>query len=275
MKIGFVFTNFNNSKFTKEAVHSIALSSNIDTSIVIIVDNNSDEENKKELKEIEKEFKFVHLILNDDNLGYFNGLNEGIKYLRSYDLTFEYIVIGNNDLIFPTSFLDSIKSKYEIFDKYPVISPNIITIDGFHQNPHVINKISKVREFIYDLYFSNYYLAKVIKNIAHLTKIISDRNDEEQHEIGQLIYQGYGACYILGPLFFKHFDLLWAPTFLMGEEFFLSKQLEDKGFKIYYEPSIQLNHYCHATMEKMPSSKIWKIARESHKTYRKYVKIWK
>ena len=96
----------------------------------------------------------------------------------------------------------------------------------------------------------------LIGYLSNATKKITDRDDEEQFEVAQTIYQGYGACYILGPLFFENFDLLWAPTFLMGEKnFFLSKQLEKKGMKVYYEPSIKVNHHDHATMSKLPSKK--------------------
>ena len=107
-----------------------------------------------------------------------------------------------------------------------------------------------------------------------MSKKITDRKDEEQHNIAQTIYQGYGACYILGPLFFKYFDQLWAPSFLMGEEFFLSKQLERINMKVYYEPVIKVYHQEHASVKNVPKKKMWEFSREAHKIYRKYVKSW-
>jgi len=275
MKIGFVFTNYNNSSYTREAIHSIALNGNWNDCCVVVVDNNSDEKDVKLLNKIKRDFPSIHLILNQENLGYFKGLNVGIKYLRSNQEKIDHIIVGNNDLSFPSNFIDSINRNIDKFQKFAVISPNIVTLDGVHQNPHVINGISKFREIIFDLYFLNYYLAVIIRQIAKFTKKISDRKDEEQFDIAQTIYQGYGACFILGPLFFRSFDYLWAPTFLMGEELFLSKQLESKNFKIYYEPSIIVKHHCHVTMNKIPGKRLWKISRESHKVYRKYVKIWR
>lgn len=273
MKIGLVFTNYNNSHYTRKAIHSLALNKDWNDCDVVIVDNNSAENEKKLLEDINKEYPTVHLIFNHENQGYFNGLNIGIQYLRK-KANINFIVVGNNDLIFPDTFINSIYFNEDKFKSFPVISPDIMTIDGVHQNPHVINKVSKFREIIYTLYYSNYFLAVVIMKISEITKHISDRKDEEQYEVGQTIYQGYGACYILGPLFFKHFNDLWAPTFLMGEEFFLSKQLSDKKLQIYYEPSITVHHSCHATMGNIPNKKKWEIAREAHEIYRKYVKIW-
>ena len=161
-----------------------------------------------------------------------------------------------------------------LFKDFPVISPDLVTLDGVHQNPHVINKISKRREIIYDLYYSNYFLSILIGFAAIISKRFTGRSDNKQFEIARTIEQGYGACYILGPLFFEHFSLLFAPTFLMGEEFFLSKQLEKKGFKVFYEPKIKVNHHDHATMGKLPSRKLWKISSDSHKIYRKMNKIY-
>lgn len=274
MKVGFVFTNYNNSHYTRDVIHSITLNKNYADSYIVVVDNKSETVDVELLKIIEQDYPSVKIIYNDENSGYFKGLNIGIEYLREKYTDLNHIVIGNNDLFFPPDFIDTLYSNSSLFKQYPVISPDLLTLDGVHQNPHVIEKISKKREIIYDLYYSNYYLSVLIGYAAKITKRFTDRSDEEQFEIAQTIHQGYGACYILGPLFFEHFSLLWAPTFLMGEEFFLSKQLEKKGMKVYYEPTIKVNHHDHATMGKLPGKKLWKISRDSHKIYRKYNKIY-
>ena len=272
MKLGFVFTNYNNSSYTRSAVQSILLNSNSPDTYIAIVDNQSEEKDIDSLKEIKKDFPEIHLILNDKNSGYFGGLNIGIKHLRENFENIDYLVIGNNDLVFPADFIDNVQKNLRLFEIYPIISPDLITLDGIHQNPHVIKGLSKFRETIFDIYFTNYRLAKIINFIAKMTRRVSDRKDEQQFEVAQTISQGYGACYILGPVFFSNFDLLWAPTFLMGEELFLSKQLESRGLQIYYEPGIIVNHHDHGTLSKMPGKKLWEISRESHKIYRKYVK---
>jgi len=272
MKIGFVFTNFNNSHYTREAIESIILNELYSEAIIVIVDNDSEKTEIDLLKGIKVDFPDIHLILNKVNSGYFNGLNVGLNYLRKNKTNIEYVVIGNNDLLFPKDFIASIKKNKELFLDYAVISPNIITLDGKHQNPHLISGLSKFREFIIHLHFSNYYLGIIIKKMAELTFSFTDRKDEKQFEIAQTLNQGYGACYILGPLFFTHFESLWAPTFLMEEEFFLSEQLRKKHLSVYYEPTITLIHQLHATTNKVPSKKMWKIARDAHRIYRKYLR---
>tara|TARA_R110000868_G_scaffold8205_3_gene42622 strand:- start:210423 stop:211259 length:837 start_codon:yes stop_codon:yes gene_type:complete len=273
MKIAFVVTNYNNTQFTEDAVDSIHRFDKAKNKI-IIVDNKSTTNEVDLLKSVDAKHPNVDVIYNETNVGYFGGLNLGIKYLRQHYPECEYVVIGNNDVLFPVDFPNMIEKKLDLFTKYPIVSPDIVTSDGFHQNPHVINKISKKREFIYDLYHLNYYLACGITKLAKYTHSITDRKDEEQYEIAQEIYQGYGACYILGPLFFEYFDELWAPTFLMYEEFFLSKQLSDKGFNIFYEPSISLTHLLHASTSQLPAKQKWKFSQQAHKEYRKYIKVF-
>ena len=274
MKFGFVFTNYNNSEYTIAAVRSLWACNTDHKFRVIVVDNNSSYKSIDALRILMKEFENIDLILNKENVGYFNGLNAGIRHLRSNYCEVNHVIIGNNDLLFPLDYFENIIINLSKFNKYAVISPDIVTLDGIHQNPHVIKRIGFIREVIYDLYYYNYYLSVTIKKIAKLTNLFTDRRDEEQYEIAQEIYQGHGSCYILGPIFFEKFDELWAPTFLMGEEYFLSKMLADKGLIILYEPTISVTHCCHVAIDNVPNKRIWEISREAHKIYRKYVKIY-
>lgn len=263
-------TNFNNSFFTIQAVNSLLLIQDLSFSYdIIIIDNDSNQENIDLLKTLQN-INSVKIVFCNLNLGYFSGLNKGLEIINNSETIYNAVIIGNNDLVFPQDFFNSIILKLELFSKYSVVAPNIITLDGIHQNPHVINRISPIREFIYDIYFSNYNIAKLISWLALKTKQITRRGDEDFHSIAQPIHQGYGACYILGSLFFENFNFLFAPTFLMGEEYFLSIQLESIGQKVFYEPSIIVKHHDHASFAKLPAKKIWMITKDSHKIYRKY-----
>ncbi|MCK5146215.1 glycosyltransferase family 2 protein [bacterium] len=272
--VGFVFTNYNNTNITIQAIESIINLAGQFCPFIVIVDNNSRIFEQQRLEKFKEKFDNVKIIKNAKNLGYFPGLNIGIEFIRNNHPGIEIIVVGNNDLIFPSNFFMKLKQKQSLCKEYPVISPNIITLAGEHQNPHVIEKITFFREIIYDLFYFNYFFAKVIKYIASNTIFFTDRKDEKFHDVPQTIYQGYGACYILTPLFFRYFEKLWAPTFLMGEEFFLSLQLQQNSLAVFYEPTIVVHHNLHSTMVKVPSRELWEIAKKSHKIYRRYNKLW-
>jgi GT2 family glycosyltransferase len=271
MKLAFVITNYNNSRYTFEFVNSINCFENYNEANIIIVDNNSNIDNRLILEDIEANNQNVKIIFLTENIGYFKGLNVGLKYLNENYPDLKHALIGNNDLTIPQEFFLQFSQIKEMFNTYPVISPNIIDRNGKHQNPHVIKSISKFREFIFDIYYSNYFFSKIVLFFAKHTRILTDRNDERNHNESMEIYQGHGSCYLIGPLFFKQFGELFAPTFLMGEEFFLAYQLQEKGYKIYYTPDVLVCHYGHASLSKVPGINIWKIAKKSHKIYKEYL----
>lgn len=269
IKLIYIFVNYNNSNESILTIESILNSEFNNSDHIIIVDNNSDAKSIETLELFlrEKSDNIV-LIKNINNVGYFGGLNIGIRYVAKNKLKFDALIVGNNDLYFPKDFKSMIFKKSNLFLKYPVISPNIITLDGVHQNPHVISNISKIREVIYDIIYMNYYFFKIIGFLAKMTHSFTDRNDEKHYNIAQEIYQGYGACYILTPLFFHNFNELENPCFLFYEEFFLSKQLEKAGFRYFYEPEIKLVHRLHSSTGLEPKYKLWKFGRDAHKKHR-------
>jgi hypothetical protein len=191
IRLTYIFVNYNNSNESILTIDSIFKSEFNNPDNIIIVDNDSDAYNKLVIEEFLKEkSNNIILIKNENNVGYFGGLNIGIKYVTENKLPFDALIIGNNDLIFPIDFKSMVFNRYELFKKYPVICPNIITLDGEHQNPHVIQKISKFREIIYDICYLNYYLFLMIVMLAKISHSFTDRNDELQNDIAQEIYQG-------------------------------------------------------------------------------------
>lgn len=275
MKLGYICTNYNNSHFTVDAVRSLVASAGErHTLSVVVVDNQSAPQQRQTLQDLAAEFPgVVHPLFNERNVGYFPGLNCGIREIRQRHPEVQHVVIGNNDLLFPLDFCDRVERHRSLLDEHAVVSPDIITLDGEHQNPHVISTVSKAREIVYDLYYSNYFLARAILWAARVSRALTDRRDETQHHTAQPIYQGHGSCYLIGPSFFRHFDEFWAPTFMMGEEYFLSKQLSDKGLQVWYDPAVQLTHCCHGSLASLPSRRSWEFGRDAHKVYRKYVKV--
>jgi GT2 family glycosyltransferase len=272
MEIGYVCTNFNNSSYTREAVRTLVASKGCEYRI-FVVDNNSDEQNVEELRRLKEEFPAVNLLLSKENVGYFRGLNAGIREMRRQFPTLGWAIIGNNDLEFPADFSEKLLRNMPRLAQHMVISPDVITVDGHHQNPHVISTISPVREIFYDLYYSNYHLGMLIQKLAEMLPSVSKRSDETHWQEARPIYQGHGSVYILAPRFFERFEELWAPTFLMSEEYFLSKQLSDVGTQVYYDPCLQIVHHWHASLAKLPSKQRWIFARDAHREYRKYVKV--
>lgn len=272
MKIAYVCTNYNNSSFTIGAVNSLMSNAGHDIA-VFVVDNASSPDEVALLRPLAERYASVEVIENSRNSGYFAGLNIGLSALRRQCPDIEWAIVGNNDLEFAPDFCTSVERITEALRAHSVISPDIVTLDGEHQNPHVIAGISTVRELFYDLYYANYHLGRLIYKLAKMFPHVSERADERQWQVAQPIYQGHGSCYLLTPRFFAQFTELWSPTFMMSEEFFLSRQLKQVGEQVYYEPRIRVRHHWHGSLQKVPGRRRWEMERAAHREYRKYVQV--
>ena len=268
MRCGFIFTNFNNSEYTIAAIESIFACDWDVLPDVVVVDNDSDAADKKALAEISKISNNISIIYNDRNVGYFSGLNDGLSALPRYEADYSAVIIGNNDLLFDDKFPEQLNSISKILQDYPVVAPDIVTLDGDHQNPHVLVEPTRAREFLWDLYYSYYWIARLMGHIARITRRFSGRTDHQVWDQSGEILQGYGACYILGPIFFNRLRRLYSPTFLMGEEYFLQYQLEEIGYRTFYDPRIRVYHVDHASTGLVSNKVIWNYGKIAHKKYR-------
>lgn len=271
MKVGFIFTNYNNSILSVQLAQSIAASHGECQYEIIFVDNNSIESERIILGEPGALPSHCSVIWNSVNVGYFDGLNIGISEFLGREVHYDAIIIGNNDLIFDDTFFSALKNEQIILDTYRVISPDILTLDGIHQNPHVISNIGRFREFVWDLYYSNYIISRIVNLLAIVLRRFTARKDFIQHGREGLIAQGYGACYIMTPGFFEKYGKLWSPGFLMGEEFYLERQLYGGGDRMYYTPKFKVVHFDHATVSKLQSRRLWEMSRQYHRIYRFFI----
>ena len=272
MRCALIVTNYNNSKYTLSLFDSLTKTIGNHEWILIVVDNASNKNDLDILKNLTSKQKSLYIIENSFNSGYFRGLNLGLAFLYGLNYEFDYIVIGNNDLIFPEDFFNKLEINNQKNYNKIVICPDIITIDGIHQNPHVLTRISKIRIILWDTYYLNYTFSTLILFLYNIFKPYLIRKDNEFWKQEGEIAEGYGACFLLTKRFANELKFLWSPTFLMGEEFFLKKQLNQKGYLYYYDPNITVIHHDHATTGNVLSKKIWKICKESHKVFKEYYK---
>jgi GT2 family glycosyltransferase len=271
MKIGFAFTNYNNSRLSIQAAQSIASNHGDCSYEIVLVDNASTEEERQILAAPDALPTHCSVLWNATNVGYFDGLNLGMDALRERSPHYDAIVIGNNDLVFERGFFDGLKRRTDAIAQHSVVAPDIITLDLEHQNPHVISGVSRFRELVWDLYFSNFRLSQFIGWSVRQLRGLAGRKDHQAHADEGPIYQGYGACYIMTPRFFATYGRLWSPGFVMGEEFYLARQLAARGEQMYYVPDIPVRHHDHATVSKLPSRRLWEMTRQYHRIYRFFI----
>ncbi len=262
MKCSFVFVNYNNSQLTINCLNSIIKNNNYER--IVIVDNNSNENEIEILNKFIDEYEYNDIIVirNECNVGYFPGLNIGIKNIDVH--LNDYVVIGNNDLVFNSSFFDEIR-KLKCEKNVFVISPDIIKNNSIHQNPYLIKEYSLLRKIIYRLYYSNYVLAKLILLITDILNFQKSEKNRKNFDVEQYVNAGHGSCYILTKNYFDFFDQLPSESFLFGEEILLGNQVLSQNGKILYTPKLKVFHNEHSTMNKYSFLRTYKYQREAYK----------
>lgn len=269
MRLGYVCTNYGNAAYTEQAVRTLHAMHGAHEVHCVIVNNGPDADDLARLQALAAAFPGVEVVTGQGNVGYFPGLNIGIERLRATVPDVELIVAGNNDLEFPPDFAESLERHRAVFDEWAVVSPDLVTPGGVHQNPLVREPITRTRHLVWALYYTSFTLARAIAWGASRTHRITARpervhGDVLSREPGPVI-QGYGACYILGPRFFGHFRRFYAPTFLMQEEFFLGEQLATVGQQVYYDPRFVVRHRDHATFDLLPTRRVWDVSRDAYR----------
>lgn len=274
-RIAFICVNYKNAKITREWVESILNCAEFDSTFIdiIIIDNNSGEPEILLLKEIKDEYSHIRIIFSEKNVGYFGGLNIGIKHLETLN-QYRYVVIGNNDITFAKNFISLLKNEQHEDNVY-IIAPSVVTDEGRLQNPHVIHRVSPVEIFKARLYFSNYYIGQISK-IAYqplkaLQKILKKNNNKQQYLERIVIKRGIGACYILTNEFLKTCGYLDDRVFLWGEEALMSHQVEINGGVTLYDPAFQVKHHESVSVSLIQKKKRYYMSKKSYSIYKKYL----
>ncbi|MEQ3237807.1 glycosyltransferase [Bacteroides cellulosilyticus] len=268
MELLCLFVNYNNTQYSISCVNSLlnGIAERVSLDIVII-DNNSSEKEKELLRDWGRP-QFVNIYMLDENIGYFPALNRGLsEYGEKKE--YQYIIIGNNDLIFDENFVPHLCSQRYNTDVF-VIAPNIINADKCHQNPQVRKKYSRLQLIYLDLYHSSYYVAYLLLLFSKYLKFRSSTKNRAGHDKNQYILKGYGACYILTRRYLDVIRGIPDYLFLMNEESALTDVVLKNNGRIYYDKDLIVNHMEHTSVGKLSNKGLYKIAQDSYKKSKRY-----
>lgn len=265
----FITVVYNNYVDTEKFCQSLRLqdrSAQFDLQCVI-VDNSTDRAISAKLASLVLIYDFVSILKPGKNMGYFGGANYALE--RNDCSKVSCVAVCNNDLEFSEDFCKTFLGIAFSEDTF-VVCPNVVTLDGFHQNPHVVRPLSHLARFRLDLYFSHYYVAALMLKVKRGTSWILPRGFlRNKMASSGFVHMGIGACYLLLPQFFAHFAKLHYPFFLYGEEAFLSEQVHERGGRLYYCSILNIRHKESATLSQIPARVSYEYARSGYGTYRK------
>lgn len=243
-KIVFLILHYYTCEDTIKCVESIE-KLNYKKVEIVIVDNASKNGTGKELEEIYKNNKKVHIILSEQNLGFANGNNLGFEYAKK-NLNPDYIVMCNNDVyMIQEDFCERIIEE-ERQSNFAVLGPKILLPDNkvcnYSESMPTLKElqITKINHQIY------YYLNKL--NLRYIytflfkyinkkfTKVCTDYNSRKENVLIN------GCCIIFSKVYIDKFDGLDDRTFLYYEEQLLYLRLIRNNMKSVYNPYIMVFH---------------------------------
>lgn len=230
MKIAVIILNYNSSADCSKCVSFLKRQEGVELELVL-VDNCSPDADQVEALCREQGCTFI---ASPENRGYNAGNNIGLRYAAAQG--YEYALIANPDMEFPqTDYVARLVAEMQRRTDCVVVASDIVGLDGIHQNPMLRDgdwrgsfgwltgwfkrKKTDAYNFI-DCYTESHYCSKVS-----------------------------GCCFLV------RMDFVWSigyfdeQVFLYCEEAILSRQVEQKGWCMYYLADAQAVH-AHVKNEK-------------------------
>ena len=248
MRICYVILHYNAIEVTRDCINSIMKIKNND-SCIVVVDNCSPNRSGEELSAIYRENPDVYVIKNKTNDGFARGNNVGYRFAREA-LKADVIVDMNNDIEIIEENIESIIiSTVKKKETVGVISPRIINIKGYDQNPYRLAPMSTSKKIktvlVYGLYAISLKLPIINK---HLVSYYNNRyqreaiNDNLANAERENIVP-HGSFVIFTPSFVSKFKNAFVEdTFFYGEEDILFDMLTRYGMTTFYMPQIKVLH---------------------------------
>lgn len=243
-KICFIILHYKNLKDTIECIESIQKLNKHEEAAIIVVDNNSlDENGVKEIKKYTED-----LLILKENMGFAKGNNAGCKLaIQKYNPLF-LCVINNDIVIDQKDFLEEIERCYQITN-FDIMGPKIITSGGESVNPFpVYNTLEEVEEKIkYHEKLIKIYHSKILRSlllwymkVKRLFKktVHMENGQESKYDVAL-----HGCALIFSKKYYQQYeDVFYHETFLYHEEEFLNYRKNHDHLITYYDKDLELFH---------------------------------
>jgi len=227
-KIVIVLVNYNTNGDTLDCIKSIQKSVGVELPFIVLVDNNS--KNAKELACFKEEYEQLHIIYNEENLGFGRANNKGIRWAQK-NINFEYLLLLNNDTIIKSDSLFYLKKAFKKDSKIGITTSKIMyegQRDIVWYGGGFINYLKgfpKIDDFNEKVSTDKAELSKYVTFISGCTMMFSK---ESIQKIG-----GFDDKY-----------------FMYCEDLDLCMKAMDLGYKLYYESNSVIYHKVNASNKK-------------------------
>lgn len=199
----------------------------------VVVDNASKDDTVKRLEDYKLPNMKFKLIKNSENLGFAEGNNVGIR--DSIKRGVDYVVLLNNDIIFPKNFVSELIKTAKNDSKIGIVSPKMYFAKGFefHKDRYKENELGKVL----------WYAGGIIdKGNVYSEHRGVDEVDKGQYDIEEETDFANGAAVLIRVELINEIGYLDKSLFLYWEDADLSQRAKEKGWKVMYTPNTYIWH---------------------------------
>lgn len=227
MKLTVVIVNYNVRYFLEQCLHAVQKAASKVSSEIIVVDNASVDGS---CPMVEARFPEVHLICNQENVGFSKANNQAIRMARG-----EYILLLNPDTVVEEDcFLKAVRFMDETPDAGAL---GVKMIDGQGKflpeskrglpTPEVAfwKIFGFTKLFPHSIKFARYYLGHLSNDQIHRVEVLA------------------GAFMLIRKAALDKTGLLDEAFFMYGEDIDLSFRITQAGYQNYYFPETTIIHY--------------------------------
>lgn len=246
MTVAYVILHYLAGKDTLECAASILEETAASThkTHIVIVDNGSTNDSYGQIRDAYADHPQVTLLHSDENLGFAQGNNLGFRYAK-YDLKADFIVMLNNDTVLSQKDFNEVLVRKFKETGYGVLGPDIVTADGYHQNPGSKQSWSLLELWIDRMKKRVRIALSYLRMDAAVSRTITSvkevyRTETLDEDVFHTIL--HGACLIFSPIYIEQFDGLHDETFLYMEEDILKLYADHYGFLMLYTPELSVFH---------------------------------
>lgn len=256
----FLILNYKDSDITQEAVRHLKELDDINECSIIIFDNGSDNGSLELLNRVYADDDRVIVGGSEANLGFSEGNNAAYKLALAHCDHYDFAVAMNSDvMIYQKDFIGRIKKHIEE-GEFAVMGPDIFNSPRkAHDNP-LFSEIPSAEEIERHISSHEYQLKNIGATVSKLrirsvlARVLPERvfmiyrKIRKDHNSDNYWKKQYdpvlnGCCLIYLRQYLEHETLLFEPdTFLYGEEILLSLKCKTRGYRILYDPALQIEH---------------------------------
>ena len=230
--------------------------------IVVTVVDNASGDNSIEM--IQKNFPKINLIQSNKNLGFAAGNNLALKQSKA-----DYIMLLNSDTEFTekSKNIDKLIDSLEDDKKIGIITPKLLLTNGKTDMACHRGEPSLLDCFLYYCGFEKIFTKTKFFTKYHL--LHKDLNTI--HEVDAIT----GACMITKLKIFKEVNFFDERFFMYSEDMDLCRKYREKGYKIIFNPNIEIIHHKYKSGLQSKNKKINKnIKKHFYNSFLLYYDKW-